>query len=76
MAFELKIIDSKMEDDVLKEDDEPVEGGVEDVEGLEHEPDAKKKKDLLNPEETESLDDLEDEELEDEEEPFDDINPI
>ncbi|OHA92325.1 MAG: hypothetical protein A3J09_02510 [Candidatus Zambryskibacteria bacterium RIFCSPLOWO2_02_FULL_51_21] len=66
-----------MEDeDILKEPDEPVEDETEGADDLDHEVVDKKKKDLLNPEETESLDDLEDEELEDEEEPFDDVNPI
>ncbi len=64
-----------MEDDVLKEDDGPVEEEVEDAESLDHEVADKKKKELLD-EETDSLDDLAEEEESDEEEPFDDINPI
>lgn len=57
-----------MEDDILKDDVEL--GGEEEI------PDEKKKKDLLD-EDVESLDDLkEEEEVEDVEEPFDDVNPI
>lgn len=47
--------------------DEPIEDDELEIEGEE-----KKKKDLID-EDTESLDDLEEDELEDEEEPFDDI---
>ena len=64
-----------MDDEVLR-DDEPIDDGEASVDDLEHDVEGKKKKDLLKPEETESLEDLEDDELEDEEEPFDDVNPI
>lgn len=43
---------------------------------LDLELEEKKKKELIDPEETESLADLEEEELDEEEEPFDDVNDM
>ena len=57
------------EDDILKDADDGLEAGVP----LDDDPE-KKKKDLLD-DEVESIEDLAEEELE-EEEPFDDLNPI
>lgn len=53
----------------INREDEPGEG--DEAEGDEH----KKKKDLLD-DDTESLSDLEDEELDDDEEPFDDVEKM
>ena len=64
-----------MEDDILREVDEPVEDEPEDTAGLEHNAEEKKKKDPLD-EEAESLDVLEEEELElEEDEKYDDTDP-
>jgi len=64
-----------MEDDILREVDEPIEDESEDAINPEHDAEGKKKKDLVE-EETESLDTLEEEELElEEDEKYDDTDP-
>jgi hypothetical protein len=57
--------------DALEVDDDVLDDGEEEL-GPEV-AEKKKEKDLIDPEDTESLDDAEDEELGEEDEPFDDI---